>query len=55
MSALSLDMRSSTKSIKNEMTWQNWKMRIIIGLIIIGVAYFVMAIVCGGVTLSGCF
>lgn len=55
MSALSLDMVSSTRTIKHAMTWENWKMRICIFGVVLLVVYFIMIMVCGGVTLSGCF
>lgn len=55
MASLSLDMNNSTKTIKRAMTWENWKMRIIVGLVVLLVVYIVMIMICGGVTLSGCF
>ena len=55
MSALSLDMRNTAKTVKQEMFWRNWKMKIMIGLCVILTIYIIMVIVCGGFTLSGCF
>jgi hypothetical protein len=55
MSALSIDMVGTTRTIKHHMMWENWKMRIAIFFAVLFVAYIVMAIVCGGLTLSGCF
>jgi hypothetical protein len=55
MSALSLDMNSSTRTIKHAMMWSNWKMSILIFFIVLLVIYFIMVIICGGITLSGCF
>lgn len=55
MSALSLDMVGSTRTIKRAMIWENWKMRICIFFTVLLVIYFIMIMVCGGVTLSGCF
>jgi hypothetical protein len=37
------------------MIWRNWKFRILIAVVILVVIYFVMVIVCGGFSLSGCF
>lgn len=55
MSALSFDMVSSTRTIKHAMTWENWKMRILLFFVVLLVIYFIMILICGGFTLSGCF
>lgn len=55
MSALSLDLSSTARVVRNEMICRNWKWRI---LLIVGgilVVYFIMVIVCGNFNLSNCF
>ncbi len=37
------------------MRWKNWKMRILIGLVIAGFIYFLMVMFCGGFALQQCF
>jgi len=55
MNVLSLEMKHSSRTIRNEMMFQNWKMRIILGLVIAGVIYFILVLGCGGFLLGGCF
>jgi hypothetical protein len=55
MSSLSLDMRNSSKTIKNEMTWRNWKTTIMIALVAALAIYILFVLVCGSFSLSGCF
>ena len=55
MASLSLEMKNSSKTIRNQMAWKNWKMKILIALVIMGVIYFILVLSCGGFTLSGCF
>ena len=55
MVALSLDFKDNAKTLKRNMMWKNYKLYIIIGIVLILVVYFAMVIFCGGFTLSGCF
>ena len=55
MSALSLDMREASKTIKNEMFWKNWKFKMLIIVLAFVLVYFILAIFCGGLALKGCF
>lgn len=55
MSSLSLDMKSTSRTIKNEMLWRNWKFTLLIILVVIAVIYLILVIACGGFSLSGCF
>jgi hypothetical protein len=55
MAALSLDFKSSARTVRNQMAFENWKWKIILGLIILVAIYLLMVIICGGFTLSGCF
>lgn len=55
MASLSLEMKNSSRTIRNDMVWKNWKMRILIALVVMGLVYFLLVLTCGGFTLSGCF
>ena len=55
MAALSLDMKDASKSIKSEMYWRNWKFKVLMVVLVIVLIYVVLAMFCGGFTLSGCF
>ena len=55
MSALSLDLSSTARVVKNEMICRNWKWRIMFVCAGILVVYFIFVIICGNFNLSNCF
>jgi len=55
MSALSLDLSSTARVVKNEMICRNWKWRIMFVCLGILVVYFIFVIICGNFNLSNCF
>jgi hypothetical protein len=55
MAALSMDLSSNSKILKNKMIWKNLKWYFIIGAVIILVIYFILVASCGGFALKKCF
>jgi hypothetical protein len=52
---MSLDMKNTARTIKNEMICRNWKCRILIVAFAILAVYFIMVIICGNFALKNCF
>lgn len=42
------DYKSNSRVIRNDMIFENWKMKICIGCAIMGVIYFILILSCGG-------
>lgn len=48
-------MKTSSRTIRNDMMWKNWKMRILLALVIALVVYIILVLGCSGFALQGCF
>ena len=55
MSVLSLELKSSSRTIRNDMLLKNLKMQILLIIAVIFLIYIILVLGCGGFALSRCF
>ena len=55
MQEVSYEMKNSSRAVRNQMAFENYKMKIIVVVVVILVIYLILVLSCDGFALSGCF